>query len=192
MVARLAGNWEWDVFRFPLIGMSRASAAADLHPILCSLPIWQRRSSRRGGLRRGNARCPDSRLKRDSESFPNRHKRFDKSGKFFGIIVASVRSAENQAKMILVFIVDGLAFKPILLKGGSCDAEGSVICATGRAEDHDGTSASRRTRLYCKLTLDRQIPADHLLRSSAGCRPPRDQADLAPFYSCVARPSIDP
>ena len=77
----------------------------------------------------------------------------------------------------------------------SCDAGCSLIQSLqmSRTEDHDGTSAVEQAALFYEFSLERHIPADHLLRSIdrfvelGGLR-----RELAPFYSSMGRPSVDP
>ena len=47
--------------------------------------------------------------------------------------------------------------------------------------------------LFCEFSLDEHVPADHLLRSIDRFVDLGDvRAHLAPFYSAVGRPSVDP
>ena len=63
------------------------------------------------------------------------------------------------------------------------------VSLIGRTEDHDGASAS--AALFYEFSLERHIPADHLLRSIDRFVDLEEiRRDLAPFS--IGRPSIDP
>jgi transposase len=80
---------------------------------------------------------------------------------------------------------------PILLKkGGCCDAEISVIQSLTIMMGHRQVE---QAALFYEFSLETHIPADHLLGSIdrfVDLEPVRQ--DLAPFYSSIGRPSIDP
>jgi transposase len=67
------------------------------------------------------------------------------------------------------------------------------VCLIGRTEDHDGASAIRQAALFYEFSLEKHIPADHLLRLIDKFVDLQEiRRDLAPFYSSIGRPSIDP
>ncbi len=50
-----------------------------------------------------------------------------------------------------------------------------------------------RAQLFYEFSLERHVPADHLLRRlDAALDLTWLRAELAPFYSAIGRPSIDP
>ena len=56
-----------------------------------------------------------------------------------------------------------------------------------------GERAVRREALFCGFNLDEHVPADHLLRFIGRFVELSDlRRQLAPCYSAIGRPSIDP
>ena len=67
------------------------------------------------------------------------------------------------------------------------------VAARSRTANHDGASKSRSGCLFYEFSLERHVPADHLLRSIDRFVDLGElRRELAPFYSRLGRPSIDP
>jgi hypothetical protein len=80
-------------------------------------------------------------------------------------------------------------------KGSGCDAEISVIQSVYLAELKImmGHRQVEQAALFYEFSLERHIPAEHLLRSIDRLVDLEQvRLDLAPFYSSIGRPSIDP
>jgi transposase len=92
-----------------------------------------------------------------------------------------------------------LSKRPLLTdfveKGGSCDAEISVIQSVELAglKDMMGHRQVEQAALFYEFSLERRIPADHLLRWIDRFVDLEEiRRELATFYSTIGRPSIDP
>src|SRR5215510_3972827 len=67
------------------------------------------------------------------------------------------------------------------------------VAARSRTSNHDGASASQQAALFYEFSLENHVPADHLLRSiDRFVDLDEVRQELAPFYSSIGRPSIDP
>jgi transposase len=67
------------------------------------------------------------------------------------------------------------------------------ICLIGRTGHHDGHRQVEQAALFYEFSLERHVPTDHLLRSmDRFVDLEQVRQDLAPFYSSIVRPSIDP
>src|ERR1700759_5202961 len=80
-------------------------------------------------------------------------------------------------------------------KGSCCDAEGSMIQSVYLAglKIMMGHRQVEQAALFYEFSLEKHIPADHLLRSIDRFVDLEEvRRGLAPFYSSIGRPSIDP
>jgi transposase len=67
------------------------------------------------------------------------------------------------------------------------------VSARSGTEDHDGTRQVEQAALFYEFSLERHIPANHLLRSiDRFVELGELRWDLASFYSAMGRPSVDP
>ena len=62
-----------------------------------------------------------------------------------------------------------------------------------RGLDHDGHRQVEQVALFYEFSLERHVPCDHLLRSiDRFVELGELRRELAPFYSAIGRPSVDP
>jgi transposase len=94
-----------------------------------------------------------------------------------------------------VIQMSNVRFGPILLKNSSVATLrfADSVAAVSGTEDMMGHLQVEQAALFYEFSLEKHVPADHLLRSIDRFVELGDlRRELAPFYSTLGRPSVDP